>query len=89
MPMEKTFDAAEAEARLYAMWEGMGAFRAGANAHRREPHLPHLRRGNPAGLLPITRAPPGNPAKSYPARAGLTVPHFGGACSPRLPVHSR
>ncbi len=32
MPMEKTFNAAEAEARIYAMWEGMGAFRAGANA---------------------------------------------------------
>ncbi len=32
MPMEKTFDATEAEARLYAMWEGMGAFKAGANA---------------------------------------------------------
>ena len=37
MPMEKTFDAAEAEARLYAMWEGMGAFRAGANAHPGQP----------------------------------------------------
>ncbi len=32
MPMEKTFDAAEAEARLYAAWEETGAFRAGANA---------------------------------------------------------
>jgi valyl-tRNA synthetase len=32
MPMEKTFNAAEAEARIYAMWEAMGAFRAGANA---------------------------------------------------------
>ncbi len=32
MPMEKTFNAAEAEARLYAMWEAAGAFRAGANA---------------------------------------------------------
>ncbi|WP_431301277.1 valine--tRNA ligase [Tabrizicola sp. BL-A-41-H6] len=32
MPMEKTFNAAEAEARLYAMWESMGAFKAGANA---------------------------------------------------------
>ncbi len=37
MPMEKTFDAAEAEARLYAMWEGMGAFRAGANARPGQP----------------------------------------------------
>ncbi len=32
MPMEKTFDAAEAEARIYAAWEQAGAFKAGANA---------------------------------------------------------
>ncbi|WP_413872360.1 valine--tRNA ligase [Albidovulum sp.] len=32
MPMEKTFNAAEAEKRLYAAWEKAGAFRAGANA---------------------------------------------------------
>jgi valyl-tRNA synthetase len=32
MPMEKTFNAAEAEARLYAIWEAAGAFKAGANA---------------------------------------------------------
>ena len=32
MPMEKTFDATEAEARLYGAWEQAGAFRAGANA---------------------------------------------------------
>ena len=32
MPMEKTFNAAEAEPRLYAEWERMGAFRAGANS---------------------------------------------------------
>ena len=32
MPMEKTFNAAEAEPRLYAQWEQAGAFRAGANA---------------------------------------------------------
>ncbi|WP_413870205.1 class I tRNA ligase family protein, partial [Albidovulum sp.] len=30
--MEKTFNAAEAEERLYAAWEKAGAFRAGANA---------------------------------------------------------
>ena len=34
--MEKTFNAAEAEARLYAAWEEAGAFRAGANASRAE-----------------------------------------------------
>ncbi|SDZ81650.1 valine--tRNA ligase [Rubrimonas cliftonensis] len=32
MTMEKTFDAAEAEPRLYARWEREGCFRAGANA---------------------------------------------------------
>ncbi|MEY4695753.1 MAG: hypothetical protein RIT14_181, partial [Pseudomonadota bacterium] len=32
MPMEKTFNAAEAEARISAQWIGQGAFRAGANA---------------------------------------------------------
>ncbi|ARO15153.1 valyl-tRNA synthetase [Ketogulonicigenium robustum] len=36
MPMEKTFDAASAEARLYAEWEQAGAFKAGANASRPE-----------------------------------------------------
>ncbi|MEL6839494.1 MAG: valine--tRNA ligase [Pseudomonadota bacterium] len=32
MPMEKTFNAAEAEPRIYKMWEEAGAFKAGANA---------------------------------------------------------
>ncbi|PSL21015.1 valine--tRNA ligase [Shimia abyssi] len=32
MPMEKTFNAAEAESRLYAAWEQAGCFTAGANA---------------------------------------------------------
>src|SRR6056297_2715928 len=32
MAMDKTFDAAEAEARLYKAWEEAGAFAAGANA---------------------------------------------------------
>ncbi len=36
MSMDKTFNAAEAEARIAAFWEAEGAFRAGANAHRRE-----------------------------------------------------
>ncbi|MFC7702810.1 valine--tRNA ligase [Plastorhodobacter daqingensis] len=36
MAMDKTFDAAEAEARLYAEWEGANAFAAGANATRDE-----------------------------------------------------
>ncbi|MFN6952685.1 MAG: valine--tRNA ligase, partial [Albidovulum sp.] len=32
MPMDKTFNARDAEERLYALWERAGAFRAGANA---------------------------------------------------------
>ena len=36
MPMEKKFDAARAEARIYRAWEEAGAFRAGANARRAE-----------------------------------------------------
>jgi valyl-tRNA synthetase len=37
MPMEKTFDATEAEARIYAAWERENAFRAGANAKPGQP----------------------------------------------------
>ncbi len=36
MPMEKNFDAAEAEARISAMWDKAGAFKAGANASHAE-----------------------------------------------------
>ncbi|MDM7255711.1 MAG: valine--tRNA ligase [Paracoccus sp. (in: a-proteobacteria)] len=36
MTMDKTFNAAEAEARIAAKWAGIGAFRAGANASRSE-----------------------------------------------------
>ncbi|MGB7243585.1 MAG: valine--tRNA ligase [Sulfitobacter sp.] len=36
MALDKTFDANEAEARLYAAWENAGAFKAGANASRDE-----------------------------------------------------
>lgn len=36
MAMEKTFNAAEAEGRLYEAWERAGCFRAGANARRAE-----------------------------------------------------
>ncbi|ARE39307.1 Valyl-tRNA synthetase [Rhodovulum sp. P5] len=36
MPMEKTFDAAAAEPRLYDAWEKAGCFTAGANASRAE-----------------------------------------------------
>ena len=36
MAMDKTFNAAEAEGRLYQAWERAGCFRAGANARRAE-----------------------------------------------------
>ncbi|WP_095590173.1 valine--tRNA ligase [Actibacterium ureilyticum] len=36
MTMDKTFNAAEAEARIYKAWEESGAFKAGANASRDE-----------------------------------------------------
>ena len=36
MPMEKTFNAQEAEARISAEWEKSGAFKAGANASRED-----------------------------------------------------
>ena len=36
MGLDKTFDAAGAEPRLYASWEDSGAFKAGANASREE-----------------------------------------------------
>ena len=39
MPMEKTFDAATAEARIYTAWEEAKAFRAGANARTGAPHF--------------------------------------------------
>ncbi|MFD2739129.1 valine--tRNA ligase [Sulfitobacter aestuarii] len=36
MALDKTFNAADAETRLYAAWEEAGAFKAGANASRSE-----------------------------------------------------
>ncbi|MFP4328062.1 MAG: valine--tRNA ligase [Paracoccaceae bacterium] len=36
MPLEKTFDAAEAERRISEAWDAAGAFAAGANASREE-----------------------------------------------------
>ena len=40
MAMEKTFNAAEAESRLYQAWEKAGCFTAGANAF--QPSSPTL-----------------------------------------------
>ncbi|KZY05552.1 valine--tRNA ligase [Sulfitobacter sp. HI0023] len=54
--MEKTFDAAEAEARLYAAWEEAGAFRAGANASREETFSIMIPPPNVTGVLHMGHA---------------------------------
>ena len=41
MALGKTFDAAKAEARIYAMWEAAGCFKAGANAHGKNAATPY------------------------------------------------
>ncbi|MDN5788403.1 valine--tRNA ligase [Pseudorhodobacter sp.] len=56
MPMEKTFNAAEAEARIYAKWEADGAFRAGANASRRETFCIMIPPPNVTGSLHVGHA---------------------------------
>ena len=56
MPMEKTFNAAEAEARLYKMWEDAGAFKAGANASRDETFCIMLPPPNVTGHLHVGHA---------------------------------
>ncbi|WP_116131330.1 valine--tRNA ligase [Tropicimonas sp. IMCC34043] len=56
MPMEKTFDAAEAEARIYAAWEQAGAFRAGANASRPETFCIMIPPPNVTGALHVGHA---------------------------------
>jgi len=56
MPMEKTFNAAEAEARIYAKWESDGAFRAGANASRKETFCIMIPPPNVTGSLHVGHA---------------------------------
>ena len=56
MPMEKTFNAAEAEARIYAKWEAIGAFRAGANASREETFCIMIPPPNVTGSLHVGHA---------------------------------
>ncbi len=51
MPMDKTFNAAEGEQRLYAAWEAAGVFRAGANAKP-------MADGSPAETFCIMIPPP-------------------------------
>jgi valyl-tRNA synthetase len=56
MPMEKTFDALEAEPRISAAWEQAGAFRAGANARRPETFCIMIPPPNVTGALHMGHA---------------------------------
>ncbi len=56
MPMEKTFDAASAEPRIYAAWETAGAFRAGANASKPETFTIMIPPPNVTGSLHVGHA---------------------------------
>ena len=56
MAMEKTFDAAKAEARIYAAWEKAGAFKAGANKSRDETFCIMIPPPNVTGALHIGHA---------------------------------
>jgi len=56
MPMEKTFNAAEAEARIFAKWEADGAFRAGANANRSDTFCIMIPPPNVTGSLHVGHA---------------------------------
>ena len=54
--MEKTFNAAEAEARISAKWEADGAFRAGANASKDETFCIMIPPPNVTGSLHVGHA---------------------------------
>ena len=56
MAMEKTFDATEAEARIYAAWEKAGAFKAGANKRRDETFTIMIPPPNVTGALHVGHA---------------------------------
>ncbi len=56
MTMDKTFDPAEAEARIYKAWEASGAFAAGANASRDETFCIVIPPPNVTGSLHIGHA---------------------------------
>jgi len=56
MALDKTFNAAEAEARLYAAWEKAGAFKAGANASRDETFSIMIPPPNVTGVLHMGHA---------------------------------
>ncbi len=56
MVMEKTFNAAEAEARIYKAWEDAGAFKAGANKSRDESFTIMIPPPNVTGALHVGHA---------------------------------
>ncbi|ATF18794.1 valine--tRNA ligase [Phaeobacter gallaeciensis] len=56
MAMDKTFNAAEAEARLSNAWETAGCFRAGANAKRSETYSVMIPPPNVTGVLHMGHA---------------------------------
>ncbi len=56
MAMEKTFNAAEAEARIYEAWEQAGAFKAGANKSRDESFTIMIPPPNVTGALHVGHA---------------------------------
>jgi len=56
MAMEKNFDAAASEARIYDAWEGAGAFKAGANASRDETFTIMIPPPNVTGVLHMGHA---------------------------------
>ncbi len=56
MAMEKTFNAAEAEARIYQAWEQAGAFKAGANRSRDESFTIMIPPPNVTGALHVGHA---------------------------------
>ena len=56
MALDKTFDAAAAEKRLYAAWEKAGAFKAGANASRDETFSIMIPPPNVTGVLHMGHA---------------------------------
>ncbi|PYC48098.1 valine--tRNA ligase [Litorivita pollutaquae] len=56
MAMEKTFDAAKAEKRIYEAWETSGAFKAGANKSRDESFTIMIPPPNVTGALHVGHA---------------------------------
>ncbi|WP_170582891.1 valine--tRNA ligase [Ruegeria arenilitoris] len=56
MAMDKTFNAAEAEARIYKAWEQAGAFKAGANKSRDESFCIMIPPPNVTGALHVGHA---------------------------------